>query len=87
MSKDLDMTKENDHMIFWRKLSKKTKTKAVRGGRSIRMETLPQSMVDDLPGEQEATSATYCEGWSHAADVLRTPDTSSDAIVLRDDPP
>ena len=38
-------------------------------------------------GKQEATSATSCEGWSQAADALRTPGTSRDERVLRDAPP
>ena len=48
---------------------------------------MPKSNEVDSPGQQEAASATSREGWSRAAAVLRTPDTSSDARVLREDPP
>ena len=65
---------------------KQTKNKAARGGRSIRYKTLPKSDEFNSPGEQETTSAISREGWSHAADVLTTPDTSSDAKVLMEDP-
>ena len=47
---------------------------------------MPKSDVDDSSGEQEATSAISCEGWSQAPDVLGTPDTSRDERVLWDDP-
>ena len=66
---------------------KQRKYKAARGGRTITVETVPKSDKVNSPGEQEATSATSCEGWSHAAAVLRTPDTNSHARVLREDPP
>ena len=48
---------------------------------------VPRCTAKDSPGEQEATSATSCEGWSHAADVCRTNDTISVAIVLSEDQP
>ena len=63
-----------------------TKNKAASGGQSIRVETVPTGGVVHSLGEQEATSATSGEGWSHAAAVLNTTDTSSDARVLREDP-
>ena len=44
---------------------------------------MPKTDVVDSPGEQEATSARFCEGWSHASNVLRTPNTSSDVRVLK----
>ena len=42
---------------------KQTKNKAARGGR---VATVSKSGVVDSPGEQEVTSATSREGWSHA---------------------
>ena len=100
--KNLDMTKEYNHMVFLRKLTIRdiikygeleesktkllpnqalntnnprqlTKTKAASDGRFIRVETVTTGGVVHSLGEQEATSATSWEGWSQAADVLRTP--------------
>ena len=48
---------------------------------------MPKSSVIDSSDEQEATTAASREGLSHAAAVPGTPGNSSDAGVLRDDPP
>ena len=66
---------------------KKTRRRAARGGRSIRVETLPQSSIDDSPGVLRETWERTCEDLSHAMDAIRAPDTSIDARVPRDDPP
>ena len=59
-------------------LKKKTRRKAARGGRSIRVEKVPQRGVVNSPGEQEDTSAISREVWSQAEDFPGTHDTSSD---------
>ena len=48
---------------------------------------MPQSKVVHSPGEQEVTSVTSRKGWTHAADILRKPDTNSAKRVPLDDPP
>ena len=58
---------------------KKTRRIATWGGRSIGIETMPQSSVVDSTGKYRETLATTCENLSHALDAIIAPDTSSDA--------
>ena len=66
---------------------KKTRRKAARVGRSIRVKTLHQSSVVNLPGEHRETCVTTREDLSHAVDALSEPDNRSDVRGPRVDPP
>ena len=64
----------------------KTKLKAKRGGRSIRIEPVPEGTVRDLPREHREFCDITRESLTHATVATSAPDISVDAFVLRGDP-
>ena len=67
-------------------MNKKIKLKATRGGRSIRIEPVPEGTGLDLPGENRETCDFTCEGLTHATVATSASDISVNAFVLRGDP-
>ena len=64
-----------------------TRVKATRGGRSFRLEQIPQGNNLESLDESEEAHDFIREGPTQANDAYTAPDMSVDAVVLRDDPP
>ena len=64
-----------------------TKSTAIRGGRSIRIEQEPHGTGNNSPDENEETCYNICEGFTQAVEATSNLDMSVGAVIIRDYPP